>query len=659
MEKFQEINLRDVRLTDGFWAERLRMNASQALYHQYRKLDETGCLLNFKLAAGLAEGIREGFFFADSDAYKWLEAASLSLAVYPDESLQMLVDDFIRVLEKAQQPDGYLYTYNQIHFKKSRWGNLQVEHEMYCLGHLIEAGVTHARMSGETRLLAVARRAADLLVREFMEAGPEMTDGHEEIEIALIRLYQLTGEEKYLELARCFLDRRGNVRGYGGKIFAQLVRTGLRMKRRDDQRNRYLHDHPDRKAIHLPPRNAYHLPRWISLRLALNLLSGKFTQNHTPVENQTEPVGHAVRFVYLQTARAMLAGLDQDESSIHQQEDLWQRMLERRMYVTGGLGALPLVEGFGRDYELPDQGAYAETCAALGSIFWNHELALLTGQARYADLLEWQVYNAASVGISQDGCSYLYNNPLTNHGEIKRVEWYDCPCCPPNISRTWSALGRYTWNWKPGVIRLGQYISSEVIIPMKDPVRIELISKLPWRGQNRLEIHTQEPREFALEFRLPSWADGCSVRVNGSPVEPVILSGSTSSDQTACGYDPRLAGWARIARLWQNGDGIEIDLKMQVKLYRQDKRIPDCGGKVAVGYGPLLYCLERDGDPDANLDYTLLVDTIHPEYIPGLLGGVNILHTGTTSGQELSLIPYLVWGNRGPSAMTVFFRLSN
>lgn len=654
MQKYHEVGINQVNLTYGYWSERLQVNAWHALYHQYEQLDKTGCLNNFALASGTGDGFREGFFFADSDAYKWLEAAALSLSTHPDAQLQVLVDDFISVLEKAQQPDGYLYTYNQIHFPGSRWQNLQVEHEMYCLGHLIEAGVSHNLVTGQDELIRLARKAADLLVKEFMDAGPDQIDGHEEIEIALLRLYDCTGEDNYRELARRLIQRRGRVPGYGWRMFNQLVRTGLRILKRDGLRKQYYKEHPDKTVVHLPPRNAYHLPRWIGFRLAHNLLSGRFTQSHQPVADQLEPVGHAVRFVYLQTARTMLANTDEDSTSLHQQEGLWQRMLERRMYVTGGLGALPLVEGFGRDDELPDKGAYAETCAALGSIFWNHELALLTGKAQYDDLLEWQLYNAASVGASRDGGSYLYNNPLTNQGEIERVGWYDCPCCPSNLSRTWSNLGRYAWSWKPGTVRLVQFISSRVRIPFEQPVEIELISNLPWRGQNRTQFYLPKEQHFIFECRMPAWAKTCTVLVNGKPEKYSMMAGA-EGEATASGYDPRPAGWIQLERTWQDGDVLEINLDMHIKLYRQASRVPGCGGKVAVGYGPLLYCLELPGQPDGNLEYTLLEDKIVPEFNPDLLGGTNTLHASTKTGEELTLIPYLLWGNRGPSAMTIFF----
>jgi DUF1680 family protein len=653
---FNELDLRDFSLTNGYWFERLQVNAGQALYHQYNKLEETGCLLNFRLAAGTAEGFREGFFFADSDAYKWLEAAVLSLASKPDSQLQLLVDDFISVIEAAQEQDGYLYTYNQIHFSGSRWQNLQVEHELYCLGHLIEAGVTHFTETGSDRLLLVARKAADLLVSEFMDGGSELTDGHEEIEIALLRLHEATGEQSYLKLAGRLLERRGHVEHYGRLILPQLFRTLRRMQARDSQRKQYLASHPDYQAVKLPPRNAYHQPRWILPRLTASLLSGRFTQNHLPVMQQEEPVGHAVRFVYLQTARAMRARLEEDQAALSQMETLWERMIERRMYVTGGLGALPLIEGFGNDYELPAEGAYAETCAALGSIFWNHELARQTGKACYDDLLEWQLYNAASVGVGQDGCSYLYNNPLTNHGEIQRADWYDCPCCPSNLSRTWSSLGRYSLSWFEETIRIGQYLSANIKVPLAEPLEIEMVSNLPWRGNQHLTIHTARPQYLYLQMRLPSWASGFSLKVNGEPATGEIMAGEEST-ATACGWDPRKAAWLKILREWKDGDELDLDLGLDVSLYKQDERIPGCGGMAAVGYGPLLYCLERTDSEDRDLNIQLDPDSIRPEFLPELLGGINTLRAKTTEGGEVTLIPYLLWGNRGLSAMTLFFKI--
>jgi uncharacterized protein len=644
-----------VQLLPGYWTDRLRINAHDALYHQYRQLEDTGCIRNFELAGGSGEGFREGYFFADSDAYKWLEAALLSLYRFPDVQLQLLVDHFVALLEKAQCPDGYLYTYNQLHFPNTRWQNLQVEHELYCLGHLIEAGVTAMQLGVNLPLQGVARRAADLIVCEFSQGGPERTDGHEEIEIALLRLFRATGEMKYLAAARHLLQVRGTGKNYAWLAVSQMTRTVLRMQKRDRMREAYYRGHPDVRVAHLPARNAYHQPANIGLRVVHSMASGKYTQSHAPVSTQEEPVGHAVRFVYLQTARAMLAGADSTPENLLRMRRLWERMISCRMYVTGGLGALPVVEGFGRDYELPAEGAYAETCAALGSIFWNQEMGLLTGEAAFDDLLEWQLYNAASVGAGLDGCTYLYNNPIESTGEVQRVAWYDCPCCPSNLSRTWSNLPGYVFTVHPGAVRVRQYLSAEASFQLPHGVKLEMTSDLPWRGKVWIVIHCQQPARFKLELRRPSWAGDCTITINGQPVESGLFPIETTQEPTACGYDPRRAGWIELEREWHDGDSLLLDLDMQIYAYPQDVRIADYGGKSAFGCGPLIYCQETDLDCTDLLCKSILPSSLAVHFETDLLGGTNVLNGASADGQAVRLIPYFLWGNRGASKTRMFF----
>lgn len=654
-EGWQAVASRQVSLLEGYWLDRLRVNAHDALYHQYNQLVETGCIRNFEIAAGVGDGFREGFFFADSDAYKWLEAALLSLASFDDLQLQTLVDQFVSILSGAQQPDGYLYTYNQIHFEGSRWQNLQVEHELYCLGHLIEAGVTAMKLDVQPGLQQIARRAADLVVAGFSEGGPERTDGHEEIEIALLRLYRVTGEQKYLKTARHLVDVRGSSKNYAWLAVSQLFRTVIRMRARDRMRREYYREHPDARVVHLPARNAYHVPGNMGIRLVHSMASGKYTQSHRPIREQDQAVGHAVRFVYLQTARAMLADIQGDSAEVELMSALWDRMVSRRMYVTGGLGALPLVEGFGRDFELPAAGAYAETCAALGSIFWNNELGLLTGDAAFDDLLEWQLYNAASVGAGLDGCTYLYNNPMETSGEVRRVAWYDCPCCPSNLSRTWSNLSGYAFAARPGVIRVRQYLSAAASLELPGKVTLEMVSGLPWRGRVRMVVHCEQVLRFRLELRRPSWAGVCRLTLNGQPHEVETDEAGAQQAETACGYDPHRAGWLAVDRQWQDGDVLELDLDMRIRFYRQSEQIKGYGGKAAVGYGPLIYCQESLGEDGHSLVEQIDPASLKMDFREALLGGTTLLNGTGVGNRSVELIPYLLWGNRGPSTTRMFF----
>lgn len=475
------------------------------------------------------------------------------------------------------------------------------------------------------------------------------------IEIALLRLFRATGEEKYLAAARHLLQVRGTGKNYAWLAVSQMTRTILRMQKRDRLREAYYRGHPEVRVVHLPARNAYHLPANIGLRVVHSMASGKYAQSHAPISEQEEPVGHAVRFVYLQTARAMLAGVGSNPADLLRMRGLWERMISRRMYVTGGLGALPVVEGFGRDYELPAEGAYAETCAALGSIFWNQELGLLTGKAAFDDLLEWQLYNAASVGAGLDGCTYLYNNPIESTGEVRRVAWYDCPCCPSNLSRTWSSLPGYVFAARPGAVRVRQYLSAAAFFHLPHEVKLEMTSDLPWRGKVWIVIRCRQPTRFSLELRRPSWAGNCTVTLNDQPVELGPSPMEDSAEPAACGYDPRRAGWIEVDREWHDGDSLLLDLDMQVCAYPQDRRIADYGGKSAFGCGPLIYCQETDLDCTELLSKSIRPVSLAVNFESDLLGGTNVLQGTSADGQPVRLIPYLLWGNRGASKTRMFF----
>lgn len=653
------------RINQGFWAERQAVNAQQAIFHQWKQLEAAGCIENFRIAAGEAQGLREGWFFADSDAYKWLDAASRIWRQYPDPRLAALMDGFIALIGRAQMPDGYIFTYNQIHFPGVRWQNLQIEHELYCHGHLIEAGVSHFQATGRTDLLTIARKAADRIVADFSGRGPEYTPGHEEIEIALLRLHEATpGDAAYLEMARQFIERRGRARNFGISIFRQNQSVEQRGKVVKQQRDDYLAAHPDFHPYIVPKGNLSKKPRGILLRYFASALSGKYFQQHTPIRRQTVPVGHSVRFAYLETAAAMLARLTDDRSLQPAMENSWERMVLRRMYVTGGIGSLPGLEGFGRDYELDPEYAYAETCAALGSMFWNWELAQLTGQARYSDLFEWQLYNAASPGMGLDGSTYLYNNPLACRGGIERKPWYAVPCCPSNLSRTWADLGKYVYTTAAGQITLHQYFSwqaEEIPLMLKEgdaSIGLEMTSDLPWDGQVYLRItRLDTPTEFELKLRRPSWAGGMRVNINGIRVELEDQSAPRVDEVPASGYDPRLASFATIRREWREGDQIEIRFEMPLMLRRAHPRMRDHRGLAAVTRGPLVYCLESVDHPGVDI-FTTKIDpaSLAAVFDPNLLNGTMKLIGKSINGEELTFIPYFLWGNRGPSQMTVWVK---
>jgi len=625
----RELSSRQVQINDPFWSPRLTVNATHAIFHQWRQLEETQCIDNFRIVCGEKDGFREGWYFADSDAYKWLDAASRILALHSDPKLVSLTDSLISLIARTQTDDGYIFTYNQIHFPNQRWVNLQVEHELYCHGHLIEAGVSQYEATGRRDLLDICIKAADLLVRDFLNASNDKTCGHEEIELALIRLYRVTQKEEYLELARQFIERRGKTLFYGLQWWSQRKNFDKRKAYIDQMRQAYIASHPEYASFRLPGDNYSKMPSFHRQRWFINTLAGLYAQQHAPIRKQTAPVGHSVRFGYLETAAAMLCREKPDESLLSAMEQAWERMVTRHMYITGGLGSAPHIEGFGSDYELDPELAYNETCASLASLFWNWEMALLTGNARYSDLFEWQLYNATNVGMGEQGDTYLYNNPLEVHHGVTRQGWYVVPCCPSNLSRTFADLGKYIYSYNEKNIWIHQYISSETMI---NDVKIKIESELPWNGKVTIQVKPRTQKEFTLQLRKPSWTMDLST------------------------YDPRVASYESISRVWSvDGETLEFNFDTSIKLLHAHPKVQGHAGKVTVTRGPLVYCLESVDNPDvdiftAQLDTTSLID----DFVSDLFGGCVVIHGKTIDGKSLKFIPYFLWANRGASQMTVW-----
>ncbi|MFH2038474.1 MAG: beta-L-arabinofuranosidase domain-containing protein [Chloroflexota bacterium] len=663
------------KITAGFWHDRLEVNAHKAIFHQWDQLEASGCIENFRIAAGEVEGFREGWFFSDSDAYKWLEAASRSNASHPNSRLASLIDQFISLLAKAQMPDGYLYTYNQINFPEVRWQNLQIEHELYCHGHLIEAGIAHYIAGGRSDLINIARHAADRIVEDFRDKGPEFTPGHEEIEIALLHLHQVIEDDTaYLKTARQFLEQRGRTTGFAMSIIQQNSSVAQRDKIVKHKKREYLAAHPDFKPYQLPPGNVTRKHPLATLRWFASALSGKYFQQHTPVRKQSVPVGHSVRFAYLETALALLARETEDNSLVPVLEKAWEHMVMRRMYVTGGIGSLPGLEGFGNDYELDPEYAYAETCAALACLFWNWEMVQLTGKAKYSDLFEWQLYNAAAVGMSLDGLTYFYNNPLSCRGEITRKTWYAIPCCPSNLSRTWADLGKYIFSLNEDGIFIHQYISCETTLDASIPVNIRIESELPWNGKVLIHVNPAERKKMKLFFRLPSWSPDTLPVLHGSAdsqihhkeelqfsqgyqLEDRVVPTRKAHEQPASGFNPGESRFVSSERSWSPEDRIEFNFDMTIKMCHAHPKVKGHQNKVALTRGPLVYCLENIDNPNVDI-FNSVIDTssVRSEFDETLLGGIIKIEARTKDGQAITFIPYHLWGNRGCSQMTVWVK---
>jgi DUF1680 family protein len=523
--------------------------------------------------------------------------------------------------------------------------------------------VSHHEATGQPDLVSIAEKAADLMVDRFLDAGPKCTPGHEEIELALIRLHRVTGRGDYLDLAERFIERRGRARGFARLIWQQNRSVGQRSNEVHRQRAAFQVEHPKYSPSRLPGGNPPRKPRGIRARFYLSTLTGKYFQQHRPVRKQTVPAGHAVRFAYLQTATAMLCRERGDASLLPALEAAWDHMVQRRMYVTGGIGSLPEIEGFGRDYELDPQFAYAETCAALGCMFWNWEMSLLTHEARYADLFEWQLYNAASVGMGSDGTTYLYSNPLASSGGITRRPWFHVPCCPSNLSRTWASLGQYIFSHQGAEIWVHQYVGCRAAADLGLPVEIEMESGLPWEGHCTIRVRPQSPLKFALYLRLPSWCDECSIEINGRPLEGLpprdhgpVTDAPTPVD-TASGYSPYRAAYLPVRRTWSPGDALALRFSTPISIRRPNRKVRSVRGKVALTRGPLVYCLESVDNPGLNL-FEAVIDpaSLHP--VPRQLLGEEtvILRGNTVIGQTVTAIPYHAWANRGKSQMTVMIR---
>lgn len=653
------------KITRDFWADRLKVNARNAIFHQWDQLEASGCIENFRIAAGSSKGFRAGWFFSDSDAYKWLDAASRICASTKDKKLGRLMDGFIELLAIAQASDGYLFTYNQIFFPNIRWKNLQIEHELYCHGHLIEAGISHFLATGRTDLLDIASRAADRIVTDFSGKVTAYTPGHEEIELALLKLHQVRpGSGAYLKMARQFIEERGKENNFGLNLIAQLLDVGKRNTMVKQKKSEYLKANPGYEPAILPEGNAARSSIMAPVRWAASSLSGKYFQQHAPIRKQTKPVGHSVRLAYLETAIAMLARENADQTLVAALQSAWEHMVTRRMYVTGGIGSLPGMEGFGRDFELNPEYAYAETCAALGSLFWNWEMAQLTGEAKYSDLFEWQLHNAAGVGMGLDGRTYFYNNPLASHGNVVRKAWFAVPCCPSNLSRTWADLDQYLYSKEPGRLFIHQYISSILDherMTLKDQqeikISLEMESGLPWEGVVKIrlkDIHSSS-QPFELVFRQPSWASAMTIRINHQLEKSPSESQSQGLSPTASGYDPRAANFRAIMRSWKSGDSIEIHFEMPVMLRKAHPKVKGHQGKVAVTRGPLVYCLEDLDHPNTDI-FSARLDpgVLKPQLDKAFLGGITRILSRSRDGKPLVLIPYFLWGNRGPSKMTVW-----
>jgi DUF1680 family protein len=613
----QPIPFTSVAIRDDFWTPRLETNRKVTIPYNFQKCEETGRLRNFAIAGGLEEGDFEGIFFNDSDVFKVIEGASYSLQVHNDPQLESFLDELIAKIAAAQEDDGYLYTNRTIDPEKAadgagdkRWTNLQTYHELYNVGHLYEAAVAHFQATGEKSLLKVALKNADLIDKVFGPGKNMGVPGHQEIEIGLVKLYRTTGEKKYLDLAKFFIDQRGNAEGH------------------NTTEGKY---------------------------------AGKYQQDHLPLAEQEEAVGHSVRAGYFYSGATDVAALTGEKAYDDALGKIWNDIVHQKIYLTGGIGAEPKHEGFGPDYELPNATAYTETCAAIALMLWNHRMFLKSGDVKYMDVFERTLYNGFLAGVSFEGNTFFYPNPLEvdgvskfNQGVCGRSPWFDCSCCPVNVVRILPSLPGYMYAVKGNEVYVNLYIGNETEIPLESGnLQLAQTTNYPWEGSVELEILNKKAISAVLKLRVPGWArnqvmDGDLYRYkdNHSPTFTVSINGKPSNTSIKDGYI------TLENNNWAPNDKINISFEMPVRKVVSHELVAANKGKIALERGPLVYCAEEIDNPAGVLDLQLPEEgKFNYSFDSELLGGI-----GKIKGQTITAIPYYAWAHREIGEMSVWLK---
>jgi len=617
-----------VSLNDGFWLPKIEINRTITIPSSFQKCEETGRVENFILASGAKKGkFLTVYPFDDTDIYKTIEGAAFSMTVHPDKALDRYVDSLIAIVAAAQEPDGYLYTARTIDpahphdwSGSERWvKESELSHELYNSGHLFEAAAAHFIATGKSNLLNIALKNANLLVQVFGPGKRDDAPGHEIVEMGLVRLYRITGEKKYLDLAKFFIDCRGKI--------------------------------PNSKQF--------------------------YSQNHIPFVQQTEAVGHAVRAAYLYSGVADVAALTGNKEYIDAIDKIWENTVTKKFYITGGIGALHAGEAFGADYELPNLTAYNETCAAIANVYWNYRMFLLHGDAKYIDVLERSLYNNVISGIGLDGKTFFYPNPLEsnakyafNYGnKLSREPWFDCSCCPTNLCRFMASVPGYIYAQKQEDIYVNLFIGSKTTFKLqKTSVVLSQQSNYPWEGNVSIQVNPTKKTDFSLCLRIPGWArnqpvPGDLYRYVASTPEEIVVK----VNGKAVAYTTR-EGYAVISRQWKKGDKVEYTLPMNIHRVEANEKVKDDRGKIAIERGPVVYCLEGI-DNNNNLNTIILPDNapLSVKFQPAKLNGINeisgeaiVLEIATdglsvqTKKQPFTAIPYYAWSNRGINQMKVW-----
>jgi len=594
-QELKEVPLTAVKLSDDFWSPRLVRNRTVTIPHNFKMCEETGRIANFARAGKLEAGPHQGLLFNDSDVYKVMEAAAYALTTDRDAKLEQYLDALVAKIAAAQQPDGYINTFYTLKAGlDKRYTNLKDHHELYCGGHMIEAAVAHLRATNKRNFLDVAVKFADHLDATFGEGKRYDVDGHEEIELALFKLADATGDEKYRRLGEFFVRERG--RGQGGRK-----------------------------------------------------LYGVYYQDHKPTTQASEAVGHAVRQSYLLCAMTDMC-LRGDATQKPALDKIWRDVVERKMYVTGGIGAKHEGEAFGDAYDLPNESAYAETCAGIGNALWNHRMHLLTGEGKYADVVEQVTYNGFLSGINLAGDKFFYVNPLASRGKHHRLPWYDCACCPPNVARYLATVPQRAYSTAGDAIYVNLYAAGDATIELsKGKVAIKQMTRYPWAGDVKLTITpSKEVKDFALKLRIPQWCQGATVAINGKSLGELV------NDK----------GYATIDGAWSAGDVIDLNLPMPIRRIKADPRVKANVGRVALQRGPIVYCVEAVDNNGRAMNLSLPPDAeLTAEHRGQLLGGVTVINGQGLARQkenepaksvEFTAVPYYAWDNREAGEMVVW-----
>lgn len=608
---------RDVVINDHFWLPKIKTIQDSTIHYALKKCEEEGRMENFLIAGKKKSGKTHGQMpFDDTDLYKIVEGASNTLISKPNPVLEMYLDSIIEIIKIGQEPDGYLTTWITIDrmtppapwvkTSEKRWGALGYSHELYNSGHLYEAAATHYLATGKRNFLDIAIKNADLLLENFGPGKLQTPPGHQIVETGLIRLYRITGNDDYLELARYFLDLRGDS--------------------------------------------------------AMHQLFGDYAQDHLPVTEQKEAVGHAVRAVYMYAAMTDIAALYQDQDYLKAVNTIWENIVNKKLYLTGGIGARHDGEAFGENYELPDITAYSETCAAIGSIYWNQRMFLLTGESKYYDVIERTLYNGMISGISVNGKKFFYPNPLESDGEYQfnkgsctRSPWFDCSCCPTNLIRFIPSIPGLIYATEDDSLYVNLYVSNRSKIHINNQkVEVSLQTGYPWNGKISIAVLPENKSTFILKLRVPGWAQNRVVPGDlykyEEEISPNIVLLINGNEEPVIIKD----GYLEINREWHKGDKMELNIPMHVRKVRANKNVENYLNKVAFEYGPIVYCAEEIDNPDLSNISIPANESLTVSEANLFSNRVNIL-SGNDTGYKLDLIPYYLWSNREIGKMKVWF----